>query len=95
MDSQQEGPAVQLPRWQSYKKVWGDKIIEERVSQIPEVVYVREWLLACGGLVQVSEALKNRVPEGMDPVGGYYVLYAGGFESWSPASAFEEGYRRI
>ena len=31
-----------------------------------------------------------------DPqVGGYYVLYAGGYSSWSPAEAFEEGYTKL
>ncbi len=28
-------------------------------------------------------------------VGGYYVRYADGYESWSPAEAFEEGYTKI
>jgi hypothetical protein len=28
-------------------------------------------------------------------VGGYYVVYADGYESFSPAQAFEEGYTRI
>jgi hypothetical protein len=27
--------------------------------------------------------------------GGYYVRYADGYESFSPAQAFEEGYTRI
>lgn len=27
-------------------------------------------------------------------VGGYYVRYADGYESWSPAEAFEEGYTK-
>lgn len=27
--------------------------------------------------------------------GGYYVVYADGYKSWSPAQAFEEGYTRI
>lgn len=27
--------------------------------------------------------------------GGYYVLYEDGYASWSPAEAFEDGYRRI
>jgi len=31
-----------------------------------------------------------------DPkVGGYYVLYGDGYESFSPAEAFEDGYTRI
>ncbi len=28
-------------------------------------------------------------------VGGYYVQYDGGYESWSPAKAFEAGYTKI
>lgn len=28
-------------------------------------------------------------------VGGYYVVYADGYKSWSPADAFEQGYTRI
>ena len=28
-------------------------------------------------------------------VGGYYVVYKDGYESFSPAQAFEEGYARI
>ena len=27
--------------------------------------------------------------------GGYYVVYADGYKSWSPADAFESGYTRI
>ena len=27
--------------------------------------------------------------------GGYYVVYQGGYASWSPADAFEDGYTRI
>ncbi len=28
-------------------------------------------------------------------IGGYYVVYADGYESFSPAKAFEEGYTRL
>lgn len=27
--------------------------------------------------------------------GGYYVVYKDGYESWSPAKAFEEGYEKL
>ncbi len=27
--------------------------------------------------------------------GGYYVVYEGGYKSWSPAKAFEQGYTKI
>ena len=29
------------------------------------------------------------------PVGGYYILYPDGYQSWSPPEAFEEGYRPV
>ena len=28
-------------------------------------------------------------------VGGYYVVYLDGYESWSPAEAFEKGYTKL
>lgn len=28
-------------------------------------------------------------------VGGYYVVYEDGYQSWSPAGAFESGYSRV
>lgn len=34
--------------------------------------------------------LKKHNPQ----VGGYYIVYADGYKSWSPAQAFEEGYTR-
>jgi hypothetical protein len=51
------------------------------------------WILANGNRIHVSEDLKHR--GGDNPVGGYYVRYENGFESWSPAKAFEEGYTKI
>lgn len=78
---------VQLPRWQSHKVVAADKIIKVWHSGT-------RWDLACGATIEVSQKLENRVPHGVDPFGGYYVRYEG-FESWSPAEAFEKGYTRL
>lgn len=33
--------------------------------------------------------------KGGDDDPGYFVLYADGYESWSPTKAFEEGYTRV
>ena len=45
-----------------------------------------------GSEIVVDRAyLEKHRPE----VGGYYVRYAGGYESWSPAKDFEEGYREL
>jgi hypothetical protein len=38
-----------------------------------------------------AEYLTKHKPQ----VGGYFVVYADGYESYSPAQAFEEGYTRI
>ncbi len=37
------------------------------------------------------EYVKKHNPQ----AGGYYVVYADGYRSWSPAEAFESGYTRI
>ena len=79
-----------LPEWQSHKIVKGDKIIADEPGLI-----MHTWSLDCGMSVEVSPSLEKRVPDGVDPVGGYYVLYKGGFESWSTAEAFEDGYTRL
>jgi len=84
---------VQLPRWQSHKKVWADKIVGV-VSNGPDGF--TNWHLVCGGIIQVFPRSKVLLARGGDdPVGGYYVRYEDGYESWSPAKAFEEGYTRI
>lgn len=92
------GNAVQLPQWQSHKKVWGDKIINiVDAGKNEELVSADDtgerWILACGGRVVVTKELQRR--GGVSPIGGYYVRYADNFESWSPAKAFEEGHTRI
>lgn len=88
-----------LPQWQSHKKVWADKITGLAVrgfgeQECPDDTFER-WILAGGAIVKVSQELRRRPPQGTDPVGGYYVLYEDGFESWSPAEAFEKGYDRL
>ena len=40
--------------------------------------------------VSVEYISKHRPKEG-----GYYVVYEDGYESWSPADAFENGYTKI
>jgi hypothetical protein len=41
---------------------------------------------------QVDDAyLSKHQPQ----AGGYYVVYDGGYKSWSPAGAFEAGYSRV
>ena len=91
-----ETAQVQLPRWQSHKKVWADKIIAQVAScAVDGANRIETWKLASGAEVVTGGNLRSRVPSGQNPVGGYYVRYDDGFESWSPAQAFEEGYTKI
>jgi|HubBroStandDraft_4_1064222.scaffolds.fasta_scaffold00019_28 hypothetical protein len=86
--------AAALPKWKCHKEVWAAKITDQMPAGIGSAG-LGAWTLDNGGYVTVSEALRARVPSGTSPVGGYYVRYADGFESWSPAKAFEEGYTRL
>lgn len=87
-------PVDGLPVWRCHKEVWAARITgwgEGFLSGDDETL-----ILEVGSDVQVSKALKARLPDGQakNAVGGYYVRYADGYESWSPAKAFEEGYSR-
>lgn len=101
-------PQAEMPRYECHKKVHALKIkgIElkadkehGRTVQIllpaddgyaPFIIdgdWVKRALLA---------AHKDHDPaELRHLVGGYYVVYDGGYTSYSPAKAFEEGYTRI
>lgn len=52
-----------------------------------------DWKLDTGCVIEVSAELAHR--GGDNPIGGYFVLYEDGFQSWSPAEAFEKGYSLI
>ena len=76
-----------LPRYRSHKEVNAAKI---------DVITPNDngsTSLVCGtATISVSrEYVDKHGPQ----VGGYYVLYEDGYESWSPAEAFESGYTRI
>ena len=80
---------MSLPRYRSHKIVEGFKIDEIAV-------------LVSGGAVLASVPPEHVVKvdaayvEKHEPeVGGYYVRYKGGYESWSPADAFEDGYTPV
>ena len=92
-----------IPMWQSHKVVTADMVTGVSVAfdatgpDGPADVY--KWHLACGVSVTASKELRGRVPATNEPphspVGGYYVRYEDGYESWSPAGAFESGYKRF
>jgi len=82
----------QLPEYQCHKKVWAFKIfnILERKGEDGYVYYVLS-----DGASAVIYVSKEYVEKHNPKVGGYYVRYQDGYESYSPAGAFENGYSLI
>ena len=79
-----------LPEYQCHKIVSAAKIADIRLYSNGnfELAFTDEAL----GTREVSSGYFNKhSPQ----VGGYYVLYEDGYESWSPAKAFEAGYTLI
>lgn len=84
---------AKLPVWKSHKLIFGDRILQVQHDPLqPGEIW---WKLEGGGLVHVEKSLYARVPIGIPPAGGFFVRYEDGYESWSPAGAFEGGYTRI
>lgn len=81
-----------LPKYQCFKEVCALKIrkiiLEERNNGtyliVPDEEYYAPFEIS-------KEYIEKHKPE----VGGYYVVYKDGYKSYSPAVAFEEGYRLI
>lgn len=90
----------EMPRYQSYKKVHALKIasitpdselaaVEHRETDGSAIIVPDE---VGFGPIRVDHAFVTKhKPE----AGGYYVVYADGYKSFSPAKAFEDGYARI
>lgn len=76
-----------LPKWKCHKIVEADKITGIAPGG-------KSLFLESSGEIEISDEMFNRLV-GISPVGGYFVRYSDGYESWSPAKAFEEGYARL
>lgn len=82
--------AAEMPKYECHKKVWALKIN----SFIRDRGQITGFTPADAGYGNVE--LSQDYIEKHKPVeGGYYVVYPDGYKSFSPASAFEGGYRRI
>lgn len=91
--------SAQLPQYRSHKTVQAVKIkeIEYNYARTPSYHSELDGAMITPeehGLqpfhVPLAYLLKHQ-PQ----VGGYYVLYPDGYESFSPAKAFEDGYDRV
>ena len=86
-----------IPRWQSHKIVEADKIVGFRARDVGEPLReddtFLDWVLKCGDVVHVSHEMRRRAPQPAErAVGGYYMRYEDGFESWHPGDTFLKGY---
>jgi hypothetical protein len=93
------GASAEMPRYRSHKEVWALKIervqldiddarVENRETDGSARLFVEEPYAT----VRVTgEYVRKHQPQ----AGGYYVVYKDGYQSFSPAEAFEEGYTRL
>ena len=77
-----------LPRYKSHKIVQAARI---RAIMVNTDDGINTLALEGGESVQVVKGYMRHNPE----PGGYYVRYPDGYESWSPAEAFEDGYTLV
>ena len=80
---------MDLPKYKSHKTVQAAKIVNFDLNASGDHYLVLEGVPAP---VEVSDDYMHKhMPE----KGGYFVRYEDGYESFSPAGAFEAGYTKI
>jgi hypothetical protein len=76
------------------KKYRSHKIVE--AAKITDVIGPERQLYIQGDTVSPTADWWDRYRiANQNYVGGYYVRYNDGYDSWSPAGAFEEGYVEV
>lgn len=89
--SEDASVSVEMPRYQSHKKVWAlqiESIHEEKVTN----GFVLNFMDLGYGSRRVDDKVVLRY---MPVPGDYFVVYDDGYESISPKKAFEEGYTKL
>jgi len=79
-----------MQKYVSHKEVKGFKI--EQIKRLPEGAALLMPDMRAEDGVEVNAAYVEKHKPAVD---GYYVRYIDGYESWSPAGAFEEGYTLV
>lgn len=92
--------SMEMPKYRCHKEVWGLKIAKiEKDSDL-----AKETDRETDGSAMITPSKQGYAPFKVDHaymvkhkpfVGGYYVVYEGGYKSFSPADAFESGYSLI
>jgi hypothetical protein len=81
----------EMPKYECHKKVWAFGIKRFTRNNRGEITGFTPADAGYGDVVLSQEYIEKHKPV----EGGYYVVYPDGYKSFSPASAFEGGYRRI
>lgn len=91
------GTGREMPKYKCHKEVWALKIKEIREEddkEHPDTYYYYLMIPEEEGYEPIMpdrEYMRKHQPK----AGGYYVVYADGYKSFSPAEAFEGGYTRV
>jgi hypothetical protein len=90
-------PAVELPRYKCHKEVQALKIRSIYTETVPEGLPLqpRTFLFFDEPGYAPRQVSPEYVAKHRPQPGWYFVVYEDGYESASPARAFEEGYTRI
>lgn len=92
--------AAEMPRYKCHKEVWALKIAGIEFDHDKARAENRE----TDGSAMITPAEDGYAPFRVDAnyvhkhkpeAGGYYVVYADGYKSFSPAKAFEDGYSAV
>ena len=84
-------PQMEMPKYKCHKEVWALKIAAVEIHK--------------DGSAIIAPSDEGYVPfktrptwdvtfHGDDADPGYFVVYADGYQSWSPTKAFEDGYSK-
>jgi hypothetical protein len=85
-----------LPRWKCHKVVEAAKITGLTFPTPDDAaLHFRDASSEPVDARWISRNLPDGSPDPFAIVGGYFVRYEDGYTSWSPADAFEKGYRRV
>lgn len=84
--------AIEMPKYKCHKEVWALKIsaIEFEEDGRAKVAFTD----SAYAPVLSPQGYRERF-KGSEEDLGYYVVYEGGYVSWSPTEAFESGYSLI
>ncbi len=86
-----DGPAKEMPKYKCHKEVHALRIAAITFGANAEGAHITPVDDGYAPFPVTEAFIEKHDPE----AGGYYVVYADGYASYSPAKAFEEGYSRI